>query len=948
MRKFALIVLTIASLVSCKSGNNDPVYVWSSSEGAGRADYVMFRNVFTVEGDADADALIHIFADSRYHLLVNGEFVNFGPARFYPEHPQYDTYDISPMLKEGTNVVAIKGLSNGTYTYQVPLSKAGLIAWGEVKSGEKVIHRFSTPGNWVCREMKGYDREAPKLSFATGVMEVYDARQDPSDWAQPEFDDRDWKAVVPKNDQDHWGELTPRTIPHLTQDPRSVSKMLGAWTLQTDEQIYSFRVKSADRTREDFGQNKYVFAYTYIWSPKKQKVRTGLWWGEYWLNGKGPLENLGIEPGRPVRSDVILDLDEGWNFFFIKYGIVWANWEFYMAVPNSAGVELSPSEKHDDQVKFMTAGPFTNEEEEIVRSLDLPFAKPGDLPDLSAGWEPQTLDDGADNPAWNVAWSYFDEPISPVEEDGTLYFPGDRPVALVYDLGRKTLGRFFLDINASAGTEIDIAFAEDLQNGRPWILKRPGLYTALKFTTGEGNNHLESFKPYGARYLQVNLSGFDGELELKDLGMISQTYPFEKVGDFECSDTMLNAIWDLGWRTLLVCSEDSYTDTPFRERGLYAGDALPEYAITLAGSGDSRLMKQCTFLYAQMYNDLMAPGEERNHVSVNHMADYPLLTLLSWVWSVNRTGDLDYAEKYYDGYSNMMKIMADGRLDNGLLDHGRAFIEWTRIDKNANLTAIQSLAAYCFRSMAYISELLGKGDEPWFLEEERKTLDAMQALCWDDDKGAFRDGFRNGVAIDHYYPISSIWPTLFGQTTPEQEEKLEKFYAESLRDIGSEDRNRLSTPYGGFYVIDALYRKGYAATAEHYMKKYWSPMILKHNDTAWENFGDGSDGGGQGTLSHAWSGGPTYHMTRHILGADLGWPDYTSPDSILFQPQTSMVTWAKGSVPHPRGVIRIDWRTEGDKLYYNCDVPEGITWDVEPRGILAEKELYVNNIKISD
>lgn len=946
MRNFLLLLLTSIILGGCGKITPEPQYVWSAPGDSGRAEYVMFRNVF--EAPENATCKLHLFADSRYHLLVNGEFVNFGPARFYPENPQYDTYDITSLLRKGANVVAVKALSNGTYTYQVPLSEAGFIAWGEVLDDSKVVHSFSTPGNWVCREMQGFDRLAPKMSFATGVMEVFDARRDPDDWAEVGFDDEDWKEVSVKADQEHWGELTPRTIPHLTQDKRPVKKLLGAWSLKTDEDIYSFRVKSADRTRGDFGKNKYAFAYTYIWSPENQQVRTGLWWGEYWLNGEGPLENLGLEPGRPVRSDVILDLKQGWNFFFVKYGIVWANWEFYMAIPKSAGLELSPEKQKSGDLRFMTAGPFTDDEEKLVKNLELPFSSPGDLPDLSAGWVPKTDDDKAGNPAWDVAWSYFDHPVDPAGKNGSMQFEGGEPVALVYDIGGKTLGRFYLDIEAEAGTEIDIAFAEDLQDGRPWILKRAGLYTAVKFIADEGENHLESFKPYGARYIQVNLTGYDDQVKLNETGMISQTYPFEQVGDFECSDTLLNAIWDLGWRTLLVCSEDSYTDTPFRERGLYAGDALPEYAITLAGSGDSRLMKQCTHLYSQMYNDLMQPGSERQYTSVNHMADYPLLTLLSWVWSVNRTGDLAYAEKYYDGYRNMMELVAENRMQNGLLDHSRAFIEWTRIDKDATLTALQSLAAYCFRSMAYVSDMLGKGDASWLLEEEKKTLDAMHQLCWDGEKGAFRDGFRDGVPIDHHYPISSIWPSLFNQTTREQEAKLEGFYDETLRDIGTENRNRLSTPYGGFYVIDALYRKGYAATAEYYMKQYWGPMIRKHNDTAWENFGDGSDGGGQGTLSHAWSGGPTYHMTRHILGADLGWPDYTSPDTLHFEPQTNSVTWAKGVVPHSMGTITVDWRTEGDKLYFNCEVPDGIAWDVQPRGMLADKELYINNEKVTN
>lgn len=943
LRKFFFLYILIA-LTSCQSGTDgerkDATFVWSNPDGAGRASYVMFRQSFDL--GENPGGTIHLFVDSRYHLLVNGVFINFGPARFYPEKPEYDTYDLEPYLREGENVIAVKALSNGMNTFQMPLSKAGFIAWGKAVDGDGNQVSLATPGEWKFREMEGYNRQAPKMSFATGPVEIYDARKDPRDWDKPGFDDTTWEPPVPVNHQDHWGELAPRSIPHLTSNELEAQRLMGAYSLKEDEEIISFRVKSADRTREEFGQNKWVFAYTYIYSPRKQSVPVGLWWGEHWLNGEGPLPGEGIREGRPLRSDVVLDLDKGWNFFFIKYGIVWGSWEFYMALPGHAGLAVSPVKDPASEHVFMTAGPFTSEEEELVRALDLPFDSPTDLPELSAGWVGQDRSQSADNPAINVAWSYFRNPV-PVRPGKEIILEPDPPKALVYDMGGKTLGRFFVEFEASEGTEIDLAFAEDMTGNRPWILKRAGIYTGIHYKSTEGHNRMESFKPYGARFLQLNVTGAESPVTIKRVGMVSHIYPFRKLGSFSCSDTMLNAIWELGWRTLRVCSEDSYTDTPFRERGLYAGDALPEYAITLAASGDSRLMQRSIKLFSSMYSDLMVPGEERAHASVNHMADYPLLTLVSYAWTYNRTRDREFAETYYEGYKNMLNLLASSRMDNGLLDHGRAFIEWTQIDKHATLTTIQSLAAYCFESMAYMAGELGyPEDREWFLEEEGKTLDAMHRLCWDEDHGAFRDGYKEGVPIDHYYPISSIWPSLFGQTTPQQEEKLAPFYARSLADIGSRDRHRLTTPYGGFYVLGGLYRHGYTSTAEKFMKKYWSPMILKHNDTAWENFGDGSDGNSQGTLSHAWSGGPTYHMSAHVLGADFGFPELSSPDTVIFKPQASGIEWARGSVPHPLGVIHIDWELEGDTLFYNCEVPEGLEWKVEPRGAFEDKVVIVN------
>ncbi|MEZ4850069.1 MAG: alpha-L-rhamnosidase C-terminal domain-containing protein [Bacteroidia bacterium] len=192
--------------------------------------------------------------------------------------------------------------------------------------------------------------------------------------------------------------------------------------------------------------------------------------------------------------------------------------------------------------------------------------------------------------------------------------------------------------------------------------------------------------------------------------------------------------------------------------------------------------------------------------------------------------------------------------------------------------------------------------------------------------------------IDHHYPISSADSMLFGMTTPEQDAQIMQLMPTQLADIGEVDRRRLSTPYGGFYLLLALAQVEKPEVAEAFIRKYWSPMILRHDDTAWENFGDN----GIGTLSHAWSGGPTYYLTSQVLGIDLGWPGPSDPDKVVISPLAETIDWARGKVPHPKGVIEISWEVNGGTLFLNYDGPEGIEFEVKPRGRLAALDLWVN------
>jgi len=281
-----------------------------------------------------------------------------------------------------------------------------------------------------------------------------------------------------------------------------------------------------------------------------------MWWGEFWLNGEGPSRGKGFDQVRPHRSDIVLDLKEGWNFFFIKYGIVWAYWDFYMAVPSDANLSLSPDKKMNTEICFRSAGAFTFAEDSLVKNLPLPFNSPDDLPELSTGWIDRPKNYTAGNPAWEVAWSYFDKKI---DNDPTrisdITVSDTNGNALVYDFGYTQMGNFFIEFTAPQGTIVDVAFTEDTLGNRPHIFKRSELMLAARYIAKEGENHFLTFNPYGAKFVQINIKGNKGKpVHIKRTGMINQLYPFEKTGSFECSDPMLNDIWELGYRTLRVCS----------------------------------------------------------------------------------------------------------------------------------------------------------------------------------------------------------------------------------------------------------------------------------------------------------------------------------------------------------------------------------------------------------
>ncbi len=422
-------------------------------------------------------------------------------------------------------------------------------------------------------------------------------------------------------------------------------------------------------------------------------------------------------------------------------------------------------------------------------------------------------------------------------------FHMNEPQMMVFDMGGKRLGRVFCELDAGEGTVVDIGWSEDLNSlGIPFLYKRLQVNAAARFITSEGIRRYETFKPYGVRYMLVRVDPGNSPCTMKKVGLVEQVYPYEKRGSFSCSNPMMDRIWELGWRTLRVCSEDSYTDTPFRERGLYAGDAVPEYGITLATSGDSRLMKRSLKLFQDMYRDNMLDGDQ------DGLNDFVLKTLLMLQWYYQVTGDRDFLETLYPNYHSLLTHVMLTRNELGYYPTGRAFIEWTHLDKTADLTAYQALLAKSFHTMASLARELDKpADVMVWSEEADRLTGVVRRLYWDSEKQVYHDGFKNGQAIDHHYPISSIYPLLFDLCPDDQKATILPYLEKEIRDIGEETRNRKISPYGAFYLFSALYKEGRVDLAEQFMIQYWSRMIHQGDDTSWENFDiGGEDRGGQG------------------------------------------------------------------------------------------------------
>jgi hypothetical protein len=76
--------------------------------GAPGAQTRLFRRTFLLE-DADARATLRIFAESRYHVWINGAYLGRGPCFHHPTELLVDSYAVDTVgqLRPGKNAIAV-------------------------------------------------------------------------------------------------------------------------------------------------------------------------------------------------------------------------------------------------------------------------------------------------------------------------------------------------------------------------------------------------------------------------------------------------------------------------------------------------------------------------------------------------------------------------------------------------------------------------------------------------------------------------------------------------------------------------------------------------------------------------------------------------------------------------------------------------------------------------
>ncbi len=517
------------------------------------------------------------------------------------------------------------------------------------------------------------------------------------------------------------------------------------------------------------------------------------------------------------------------------------------------------------------------------------------------------------------------------EKDQTIQIPPHSDVSLLLDQMHLTTAYPELTVSGGKGSEIRLTYAEALfdSNGRKGnrddVSGRHLIGNEDCFYPDGGTNRL--FRPLWFRtfrYIQMDIRTEDDPLVIDDFTGKYTGYPFEEKASFACDDPELMKIWEVGWRTARLCANETYYDCPYYEQLQYTGDTRIQALISLAISGDDRLMRNAI----QQYEDSRLPeGLTQSRYPCSQMQIIPPYSQF-WIAMIHDhwmyRGDKAFVRSFLPGIRSVI-AWHEAYLDSsGMLgampwwhfvDWPAAW-PWDNTLREGGVPPRDSQGRSSILSLQFVyalelaADLMRACDEPAQAEAYETLADqirqAVYALCWMPSRRVLSDAPDRQAFSQH--------ANVLGVLTDAIPDSLQREVMIHLLDDASLTP---CTMYYRFYLFQALVKTGLGDLYVSQLESWREMLALGLTTFAERPEPTRSD-------CHAWSASPNYDLLATVCGIRPASPGF---GTVMIAPHLGTLNWVRAEMPHPTGEpIRVELKKHGETgIRGEVTLPVGIS-----------------------
>lgn len=855
--------------------------IWMDDDGPHIHEVALFRKTFTLSQEIDL-AEIHIFADTRYKIYLDGTLLGRGPARFSRNIHEYDIYPLEKLQPEEHIIaVLVQWSPNNRRSESVT---PFLIADFWDSSGEISSIQFSTDETWKTIRSDAWQPEA-ELVHSWGLIgstELLDLRKLPPNWMEAAYDDSSWMSAIP-------ADLSTVQVPLFVEsfeDPRSRSaaSLLGGIFEPVIENL----------------------------NPKYQPRSI-----DFLINR--PISPTLLSAGTLSPERILLELPGDQSSYDLEFNVLSST---FFSVEKLDSTNVSQPGSFFLNQTDMTFGQAASDRPGVV--IATRFLGPGthtlSIDDIPP--DGMTFSVSTDNISFQNSLPFeqgvhagrrllLSEPISNtlnsgenIDLDLSLKFLA-LPGYAVIDLGRTIHGRAELEIQGSSGTVVDLGWDERLYPDTKRPLPFPGSlhpqWNQVDSWVLDGTlRKVSTIDTRSGRYLLLAVWGEDPVDVI--LRVNEERYPVEQHGYFDSSNELLDCIWQVGVETAYPNMTDAYAD-PWRERGQWWGDAFIVDRVNRVAFGDFSLLRRGLIFMADAIDNGKPEAMAPNGSGV-YMLDYAMLWLHDLQEYLQLTADSELASQLYPKLLSFMQYLHEKENPStGLLEMpddiwaNTVYIDpLAQIARKGQSTPTNAIYYETFLQAALIAEQLGYHSQAaeWRVRAEQ-VRNQINTLLFRSDQQRYLTSIYQSQEISPTI-YAQAWPLAYGIVPPESSVGVIQAFQEML--IPDPESTNIGI-YGLYWVLEGYGRYGYFSDAIDLIENYYGWLLDNGATTWWEGFDKDSYAGAR---SHGWGSSPTWFLTTYILGARQ-----TGPESWQVTPSFDGVDTVTGALPLPDGVLNIYW-----------------------------------------
>jgi hypothetical protein len=494
---------------------------------------------------------------------------------------------------------------------------------------------------------------------------------------------------------------------------------------------------------------------------------------------------------------------------------------------------------------------------------------------------------------------------------------------MVLDMGQNLAGYPEITVSGKPGQYLKITPAETLtpeglcnqkQTGRPHY------YTYILKGEGKETWH-PRFSYYSYRYLQI-----EGDIKvLKDIKSCFIYNSAQRIGEFECSNPLINDTHKLIDRAIRSNWQAVWTDCPAREKlGWLEQDWLNGEALVYNYDAQSMIEQTMQNIVDAQHEDGSMPEIAPEYTQFTGSWAKPFQESPEWGGAIialpmlywQHYGELSLAREYYEPMKRYINYLASQDsayiLKMGLGDWydygpGRA-----GFSQNTPMPLVATAHYYQWMCYMYVlAKQLGKRDEAYAFNQRAENIrQAFNREFYDAKRKTYGTGSQCSLALPLYLKL-----------VPEKD--YQAVLANLVKDIHQHGDRLTTGDVGNRYLFYTLAKNGHRELLYKMLNHYDVPgygyQIKK----------------GQTTLTEQWNpdhGASMNHfMMAHI--ENLLIPDLLgiqrNGDLIEIAPHpVGDLTWCKGSTMSAQGKVSVSWKIKKDKFIMDIDIPEGGFADV--------------------